>query len=134
MADNRRTKGLCPCCGSKDVQPGRRRCAVCLEHGRVRQRIAGPKHSKKLKDTVFSAYGGYVCKCCGETEPLVLTIDHVHGGGCQHEKTLGGLGTKLYRWLISHGFPPGFQVLCFNCNVGKYRNKGVCPVHGNALT
>jgi hypothetical protein len=26
-----------------------------------------------------------------------------------------------------HGYPEGFQVLCMNCNWGRYRNGGVCP-------
>jgi hypothetical protein len=29
------------------------------------------------RDEAFNAYGGYVCACCGETEPMFLTIDHV---------------------------------------------------------
>lgn len=98
------------------------------------QKTARPKHSKKVKDRVFAAYGGYFCKCCGETEPFVLTIDHISGGGGLHARELGGLGGKLYEWLIKANFPTGFQVLCFNCNVGKYRNKGTCPVHGHLLT
>jgi hypothetical protein len=28
---------------------------------------------------------------------------------------------------VKQGFPDGFQTLCFNCNVGKYKNGGVCP-------
>ncbi len=26
--------------------------------------------------------------------------------------------------------PEGFQVLCWNCNLGKYYNGGVCPHRG----
>lgn len=78
------------------------------------------------RDLVFAAYGGYVCACCGEKEPTFLTIDHVNGGGNKHIKKIGGAG-KLYPWLIRHGFPAGFQVLCFNCNHGKHLNGGICP-------
>jgi hypothetical protein len=34
----------------------------------------------------------------------------------------------LHRWLKNSGYPPGFQVLCFNCNFAKHR-KGQCPHH-----
>jgi len=38
-----------------------------------------------------------------------------------------GHGNRIHRWLKKHKYPDGFQVLCFNCNVGKYLNKGTCP-------
>jgi hypothetical protein len=28
---------------------------------------------------------------------------------------------------VRNGFPPGYQVLCMNCNHGKRMNNGVCP-------
>lgn len=82
-----------------------------------------------LREQVFSAYGGYKCSCCGETEPLFLTIDHVENNGAEMRKN--GVhsrgGTQFYQWLRRNGFPDGFQVLCMNCNLGKHRNGGVCP-------
>ena len=36
----------------------------------------------------------------------------------------------IYIWLKNNNFPEGFQVLCFNCNCGKARNKGICPHSG----
>jgi hypothetical protein len=63
----------------------------------------------------------------------MLTLDHVYGGGAADERQLGSLGGRLYRHLKRSGFPPGFQVLCYNCNVGKYRNDGTCPLHQNKL-
>lgn len=80
---------------------------------------------------VFEAYGGYKCACCGETEPLFLSIDHIDNNGAE-ERKLGlysGSGYGFYRWLRKSGFPPGYQVLCMNCNTGKHRNGGVCPHH-----
>jgi hypothetical protein len=81
----------------------------------------------KTRDLVFSAYGGYICVCCGETEPLFLTIDHIHNDGAAHRKSINGGGTRLYDWLRARNYPDGFQVLCLNCNMGKYRNGGTCP-------
>lgn len=124
-------------------------CKTC-EAERMKLYYAGHKAEKKLwsaaryirlKDAVFSAYGGYRCKCCGETEPLFLGIDHIDNNGSEHRKDIfkgtvkGALkgdyrmatGIFTYRWLEKNGFPPGYQVLCANCNHGKHRNGGICP-------
>lgn len=71
---------------------------------------------RELKIEVLSAYGG--CQCpCGETRLGALTIDHVGGGGKKHRQALKLGGEGLYRWLKKNHFPPGFRVLCSNCNV-----------------
>lgn len=82
-----------------------------------------------LKIQVFNGYGGAFCRCCGEKEWEFLSIDHVNGDGSAHRKRLGIGGDAFYRWLKSQGYPPGFRVLCFNCNLalGFF---GYCP-HGN---
>lgn len=82
----------------------------------------------KLRMIVFSAYGGYKCACCGETEPTFLSIDHVHNDGYARGKAgEPRSGEPLYQMLIKRNFPPDFQILCMNCNHGKSRNGGICP-------
>jgi DNA-directed RNA polymerase subunit RPC12/RpoP len=83
----------------------------------------------KLREDVFAAYGGARCACCGETERAFLSIDHIDNDGAEQRRNgdYGRSGTAFYQWLRKNGFPPGFQVLCMNCNVGKHRNGGVCP-------
>jgi len=83
-----------------------------------------------LRDLVFAHYGGYLCACCAEDEKSVLTIDHIANNGKEERDRLKDRrfsGSKFYAWLRRNNFPPGYQVLCWNCNVGKYRNGGVCP-------
>jgi hypothetical protein len=78
---------------------------------------------------VFAAYGGPVCVCCGEAHVECLSIDHIKEGGAQHRKELNGDardGRNFYVWLKQNGYPPGFQVLCMNCNFAKGHFK-VCP-------
>lgn len=92
-------------------------------------RIRKRENAKRLaiKREVFAAYGGK-CSCCGEAEECFLTIDHIHGRGRSHRKMNNMEGFKLYLWLRRNGCPTdNFRLLCQNCNVGTYRNNGVCP-------
>ena len=41
-----------------------------------------------------------------------------------HKKGLSGFA--LYRYLQKNGHPPGYQVLCVNCNSAK-SDSGICP-------
>ena len=94
------------------------------------------KYNLKLKRQVMDAYGG-CCACCGETELVFLTIDHIEDNGAEHRRELGAkrtdggrwgsAGAPTYRWLRDNEFPEGFQVLCANCNCGRYWNGGLCP-------
>jgi len=87
------------------------------------------KYNNNMKEIIYDHYGRK-CKCCGETEPLFLSMDHINNDGAKHRKEIGNTTTNLHRWLIKNDFPDNFQVLCMNCNTGKDRNKGVCPHMG----
>lgn len=82
------------------------------------------KYRDKLKREIYEAYGGFNCACCGITEPVFLTVDHIDGGGNKHFKQIGG-PHMFYKWLRKNSFPPGFQILCRNCNWAK--SHGGCP-------
>ena len=107
--------GICPTCKKRPLDSDKKTCSTCLEI-RKQQRI-------DLRNQVLIAYGGPQCKCCGETEIDFLQIDHIDGGGNQQRKLTH---KDLYRWLKTHGFPSGFQVLCANCNFAKGAY-GICP-------
>ncbi len=66
------------------------------------------------------------CSCCGEGELAFLCLDHIAGGGNKHHKQLAEFGTRLFPWLYKTGYPKGYRVLCYNCNMafGVY---GYCP-------
>ena len=116
------SKHRCKHCGTAlDDDYKNKICRRCLDNRlRYTQKIIQP-----LKDAAFRAYGGYICACCGETEPIFLSIDHIDGGGYEQRKTIHA-GYSMYSWLKRHKYPEGFQVLCRNCNWGKHI-KGVCP-------
>jgi len=83
----------------------------------------------RWRSKVLESYSGPVprCACCGESERDFLTIDHVAGNALADLRKLGipRAGYPLYRWLIRNSFPAGFQVLCSNCNVSKWKH-GEC--------
>jgi hypothetical protein len=79
----------------------------------------------KIKAEVMSHYskGKPKCACCGENELKFLCIDHKEG--IQGRKRRYS-GCPFYFWLKNNGYPKGFQVLCFNCNMAKGMY-GKCP-------
>ena len=110
--------GTCRNCNKSPV-PGRKLCVSCENSQRA--------YTQKIKDYVYHSYGGYVCVCCGEKEHAFLSIDHINNDGAEHRRMLmGGDKTKICRWLKRNNCPPGFQVLCYNCQRGKFLF-GTCP-------
>jgi len=125
-----------------DFYGGKHRCSNCkecnakyLKNYRIQNRLEA-----------LQAYGGEHPKCscpgCNESHIEFLCIDHINGGGKRHyaqlraeqkqtkEKIKPGMlpgGGALYRWLKKQGYPPGYRVLCYNCNTA--RSNGPCPVH-----
>lgn len=64
------------------------------------------------------------CVCCGETEIKFLTLDHKNNDGYIHRKKMN---TDVIHWVKRNNFPDIFQTLCWNCNLAKVHNKGICP-------
>lgn len=112
----RKQNGICSYCSNESLA-GKTKCSACANKHKSKRQI--------LRVEVFNAYGGFVCKCCGETLEKFLTIDHINNDGNKHRKALGR--TSILKWLKDNDYPPGFQVLCFNCNIGKRLNGGSCP-------
>lgn len=88
-----------------------------------RVKASNDRYRLQVRMAALAFYGGS-CACCGETEPKFLAIDHIGGGGTQHRRTTKI--TEMARWLKQHQYPPGFRVVCHNCNLarGFY---GACP-------
>jgi hypothetical protein len=113
-----KTNGLCRDCNTPVSSTAR--CAKCSDY----QKQAVKRYRVARRAKVFSHYGGFVCACCGEKEPVFLCIDHINGGGHKHRVT--ERFTDLVYWLYKNKYPKGYQVLCFNCNMAKHIN-GECP-------
>lgn len=89
---------------------------------------------RRQKKICFDYYskGNIRCSCCGENNELFLCLDHINNDGYKHRKENKILGSNVYSWAIKNKFPPIFQVLCYNCNIGKHL-AGSCP-HTHSLT
>jgi len=79
----------------------------------------------ELRYLVLGKYGGE-CKCCGETIPEFLTIDHIKRDGKQERKEL----TSSFMMYYSLNKRPidrkRYRILCMNCNFATRFGKK-CP-------
>jgi hypothetical protein len=81
-------------------------------------------HNDVVKYEVMYHYsnGKLCCMNCGIDIYPLLTIDHINNDGANHRREITKgkcLSSSTYRWLRSHNYPQGFQVLCQNCNYFK---------------
>jgi hypothetical protein len=88
------------------------------------------KGRQVVKRQALAAYAGDPprCQCpgCAEYREEFLTIDHLNNDGAEHRRAEGVGGSGIYWWLRRNGYPPGFRVLCWNCNCARGQF-GYCP-------
>lgn len=65
------------------------------------------------------------CSCCGEKQFHFLILEHINGGGNKERKKFKNAGITLWNHLIKEGFPKGYDVLCYNCNICS--SHMICP-------
>lgn len=83
-----------------------------------------PVHRQKLKEAAIRHYSPEMnCVRCGFGDIRALSMDHINGGGGQHRRSIRKYGYGIYDWVIKNHFPPGFQVLCMNCQFIKRYEK-----------
>lgn len=96
------------------------------------QRTRANERTKQMRLKCLNYYSNndIKCACCLEKHIEFMTIDHMNNDGAEHRRKITGStrgsGARLYQWLIKNNFPPGFQVLCINCNMARYIY-GKCP-------
>jgi hypothetical protein len=89
------------------------------------RRLSNKSYVLKSRLTLIEGYGG-VCVCCGETDYMFLTIDHINNDGFLEKMAFNNVPGAFYRSLVERGFPTdNYRLLCSNCNScrGAY---GVC--------
>lgn len=116
------------------------RCKSCASQvtsewgkkNRERLSLKWKKEKEEMLLQIRNAYGNK-CSCCGESNPIFLTIDHVNNDGYKiRPRNLKGYSQSAfsghyYKQIIKANFPDTLQLLCWNCNCGKNRNGGICP-------
>ena len=113
---------LIPTCNNPSA-PGRRLCQDHLDYqakyrrnNLEKYRAANLRSNGRLKAEAIAAYGGK-CVVCGETDPIVLQVDHINGRNKGEAKRSG---VNELRRLKVLGFPKGdIQLLCANCHTRK---------------
>jgi hypothetical protein len=86
----------------------------------------GIQKRRALYNQLFQIYGGK-CACCGESNRLFLTLDHINGDGNIERKAIQNRQYGTVGKAIREPDKSKYQILCYNCNCGKRRNKGICP-------
>lgn len=115
------------CIHCEDPLPPEYSLDSCQRCKRILKRAAADGGWRfKLFVEILDHYG-WRCNCCGEREPFFLSVDHVHGGGNEHREEARKEVNEWYKVVVAEGFPDTYQVLCFNCNLGKNRFGGTCP-------
>lgn len=112
----------------REANRERMRAYHATPEARESKRIRRARYSAEQRMAVMRHYSGLdvpACAACGVDDMDVLTIDHIFGGGRKHREEIKvcGAATAFHRWLIRNKYPTGFQVLCQNCNVKKYKQE-----------
>lgn len=130
---NRELNGLCIYCGNQTPVSNKKGCQICLDK-KVKNTLNFDKKHKgekqlqyrlRIKYEILKMYGNK-CKCCGEEEKMFLTIDHINNDG-KKDRDEKYNTHKFYLSLKRNPLRNDLQVLCFNCNLGKSINGGICP-------
>lgn len=90
----------------------------------LKKRVHAKTYRDKRNEKIFEIYGK-ACVCCGESERVFLTIDHINNDGGVERKTHGG-NENFRNWLVKQPKLEHYQTLCWNCQWGR-RINGVCP-------
>jgi len=118
----------CPRCGQdKDLAEFHRtKRGTVLAYCRPCHREYCKQQQRKRRVVVLEHYGGNPprCACCGEAHIEFLQIEHLKGAGHVHREELGT--EMVTQWIVRHGFPPWFEILCANCNTAR-AYYGHCP-------
>jgi len=106
------------------------------ERVRASARKGVRKYTQKLKLKVVEHYSNATMECagCGISDIRVLSIDHINGKGNLQRRKIGvRSGHMFWSWLIKNNFPPGYQVLCMNCQWIKRHTNNECNQKDNSV-
>jgi len=94
----------------------------------VRDKISSDTKEKtiQIKLEVFTHYSKEIsdsdvpiCACCKYDDIRFLTLDHIEGRKHLPKREQKLQTLNLWRHVKKIGFPKGYQILCYNCNIAK---------------
>lgn len=98
------------------------------ESYKIRHNTYLRNYTKRKREEALFKYGGK-CVCCGENTNEFLSFDHVNNDGNNHRKIVKS-SRQFYYQLCKNEISKDFQILCFNCNMGRQFFGGIeklCP-------
>lgn len=85
----------------------------------LQRRIMSKKQTLNRRLDLINGYGA-LCSCCGETNPLFLTIDHILNNGAEEKKLFDNNMYAFYNNLKQDNYPKdNYRLLCYNCNCSR---------------
>lgn len=93
------------------------------------RRSARRRWAKRLREEVIQHYGSR-CVCCGTRRIEFLLMRPAQGNELAH--AMKKIKTTLPWWLKKHGYPKGYRVLCYNCDM-SIKLYGYCPHKSGAV-
>ena len=120
----RKANNICKDCGKCPPEDGKKSCRKCLNKHNIRK-----KANRVRKTLLIKEKYGNKCSCCEESQKEFLTIDQINGNGGELRRSgLHKAGDTFHNWIIKNNFPDSLQLLCWNCNLGKYHSgNNICP-------
>jgi len=110
-------QSVCISCQQKD---SRERYAKDTEYVKERNKLSRQKGKERAKQIVSDYLSSRFCIDCGESDPVVLTFDHVSGEKKYNiaDMIQQGLGTENIMREIGN-----CEVVCFNCHMRRERRR-----------
>lgn len=84
-----------------------------IDARRERHKINKENARNKAREFIYAYFATHPCVNCGESDPIVLTFDHVHGDKRDNvaDMVRDGLGVESIKAEIEK-----CEVVCFNCH------------------
>lgn len=118
-------KKICRVCGEEKDEDKFILNAVKTSVTDYCSQCSGKKSRAQLRLDFLAVFNS-TCACCGMTDPRFLTLDHVNNNGKDHREKYNT--QQVLREARREGWPKDkYQCLCFNCNLGRALNGGICP-------
>lgn len=120
---------LCKSCTPHPNRDPAARRSTYVSSGRREHHLAKYTSDRvSLKTETFLRYSADgSCVRCGFKDIRALSLDHINGGGLVEMRKINRRGGWMfYAYLRKKGYPPGYQVLCMNCQFIKRDENKEC--------